>query len=86
VLHPLLLARDEVYLYPQAQLHVLRLLPRLLEGGQVYLVEVAVVLCDAHLEDAAFSCDLAVGEYVLDRHRPVAVGDDVQVVVDQRSP
>ena len=58
MLHPLLIAGDEVYFYPQAQLHVSRLLPRLLEGGQIYLVEVAVVLGDAHLEDAALSCDL----------------------------
>src|SRR5215211_8115845 len=84
--HLLLFTGDEVYLYPQPQLHVLNLLPRLLEGGEVYVVEVAVVLGDAHLADAALSGDLAVSEDVLDRHRSVAVGDDVQVVVDQRSP
>jgi hypothetical protein len=41
------------------------------------------VLGDAHLADAPRSGDLAVLQYVLHGHRTVAVGYDVQVVVDQ---
>jgi hypothetical protein len=84
VVHPLLGAWHEVYLYTQTQLHVARDLARLLERGEVYLVEVAIVLGYAHLADAPRSGNLAVLQNVLHGHRTVAVGYDVQVVVDQR--
>src|SRR5919202_2223255 len=82
--HPLLGPGDEVYLDPQTQLHVPILLPRLLKSGEVYVIEVAVVFGDAHLADTTPLGNLAVGQDVLYRHRTVAVGYDVQVVVDQK--
>ena len=84
VVHPLLCAWYEVYLDPEPQLHVVRELAGLLKCGEVYLFEVAVVLGDTHLANAPRSGDLAVPQYVLHGHRTVAVGYDVQVVVDQR--
>src|SRR5215203_2571359 len=83
VFHAFLGTRYVVYLDPEAQLHVVRELAGLLKSGEVYLFEVAVMLGDAHLANASRPGDFAVFQYVLHGHRTVAVGYDVQVVVDQ---
>jgi hypothetical protein len=83
-IHLLLFTGDEVHLDTQAQLYVSGLLPRLLEGGEVYIIEVTVVLRNAHLADAPLLGNLAVGEDILNGHRTIAVSYNMQVVVDQR--
>lgn len=82
--HLLLRPGHEVYLYAEPQLKSVNLFARPLEGREVYVIQIPVVLGYAHLNEPPLLRDLAVAEDVFGGHRAVSVGNDVQMIVDHR--